>query len=173
VARARRPRVVGGHGGPPHRDRQTRTLPPSFTFHRGKSETFQRFQALPLGSGDGYDSLNNVMSESDSYTGDSVSYGYDYNGRRISMASTMNGVPQPTVNYAYDCDDQLVQMSNNGTLIGGSCGPGNLVVSCNINGETQIQFCDLPWLHGTAVFGPPSGGASQGVITAGTNRQDG
>jgi hypothetical protein len=51
VTDSERPRGVGGHGGPPHQDRQTRTLPPSFTFHRGKSETFQRFQALPWGAG--------------------------------------------------------------------------------------------------------------------------
>ncbi len=33
----------------------------------------------------------------------------------------MNGVSQPTINYGYDCVDELVGMSNNGTWIPPSC----------------------------------------------------
>ena len=80
-----------------------------------------------------YDALDSVLSESDSLTNDSSNYGYDFNGRRISLHATMNSVSQPTISYGYDCADELIGMSNSTTV--SSCSPSNKIV----NGGTSTQ----------------------------------
>jgi YD repeat-containing protein len=91
-----------------------------------------------------YDSLNNFLSEANSLTNESATYGYDSNGRRISMQSSIAGIAQPTVNYRYDCDDELIGMSNDGSALP-SCGPGiDVDNNSDVNGtEEQSQFSFL------------------------------
>ena len=81
-----------------------------------------------------YDSLDSVLSLSDTaHGGSSVSYTYDWNGRRTSMTPSW----EPAVNYGYDCDDRLIGMSSNGTRIQ-SCSPTIKVT--NGNYATQFSF---------------------------------
>jgi YD repeat-containing protein len=89
-----------------------------------------------------YDSLNDILQESayDSATGTTyhqVNYQYDANGRRTSLAPTLSGVAMPTINYGYDCADELVAMSNNGTSLQ-SCGPSSSIT--NGTTSTQVAF---------------------------------
>ncbi len=81
-----------------------------------------------------YDSLDSVLLEKDSLTNDSTNYSYDSNGRRTSLQPTMNNASQPTMNYGYDCADELISMSNNGSSLQ-SCSPTNYVA----NGGTSTQ----------------------------------
>ncbi len=87
---------------------------------------------------DTYDSLDSVLSESDSFAPYySVTYGYDLNGRRISMQAKMNGTAQPTLNYGYDCDDELIGITSSGS---GYSSPPNCSPSTSVtNGTTSTQ----------------------------------
>ena len=88
-----------------------------------------------------YDSLDSILSESDSLTSYSTKYDYDYNGRRISLQPTLNGVAQPAISYGYDCADELIGMSNNGTWTPPSCSPSIFVnYTGNINSSAQVAF---------------------------------
>ncbi len=91
-----------------------------------------------------YDSLDSVRSETGYQTGVntplySLTYQYDTNGRRISLLPALNGVNQPTINYGYDCADELVSMSNNGTSLQ-SCGPGNNVTNGDPSTQVDIYY---------------------------------
>ena len=83
-----------------------------------------------------YDALDSILSEADSATGDSTAYSYDSNGRRTSMQAVMNH-NTVTVKYGYDCADELIGMSNNGSAIP-SCSPSNYVP--NGSNTTQAAF---------------------------------
>src|SRR5208282_605050 len=88
-----------------------------------------------------YDALNSILSESDSLTNNSVAYGYDSNGRRTSLQPKMNNVSQPTISYGYDCADELVGISNNGSWTPPNCGPATFVnYNNNINNSAQVAF---------------------------------
>jgi YD repeat-containing protein len=83
-----------------------------------------------------YDALDSILSEADSATSDSTAYSYDSNGRRTSMQAVMNH-NTVTVKYGYDCADELIGMSNNGSAIP-SCSPSNYVP--NGSNTTQAGF---------------------------------
>jgi YD repeat-containing protein len=92
-----------------------------------------------------YDGIDDVMSESQTTTNgtamqppSTVAYQYDLNGRRTSMQATINNTPQPAVNYVYDCDDELVEMSNGGPLTVSSCGPSNYVAGSYADQGAQV-----------------------------------
>ena len=94
-----------------------------------------------------YDGLDNSLSETansglsptsiptPATTYHVLQYTYDTNGRRTSMAASLNGVALPNTNYGYDCADELVSMSNNGTSLT-SCAPSTFV---GYNGNTSTQ----------------------------------
>ncbi len=88
-----------------------------------------------------YDSLDNLRSEIGTHsmggTDYQVQYQYDSNGRRTQLQPTLPGTTQPTTNYGYDCDDELVSMSNDGTTLP-SCSPSNNVT--NGDPSTQVAF---------------------------------
>ena len=86
---------------------------------------------------DTYDSLDSILSENDNYGPQtSVTYGYDPNGRRISMQGTLGSTALPTVNYGYDCADELIGITTTGS--GG--GPPNCSPSTSVtNGTTSTQ----------------------------------
>jgi YD repeat-containing protein len=91
------------------------------------------------GPGFTYDSLDSVLAETDwdshsNITYRQLQYQYDSNGRRIQLQPTLNGSAEPTINYGYDCADELVSMSNNGSALQ-SCSPGTSVT----NGSTSTQ----------------------------------
>jgi YD repeat-containing protein len=87
---------------------------------------------------DTYDSLDSILSENDTYTpNNSVTYGYDPNGRRISMQGTLNKTALPTVNYGYDCADELIGITTTGS---GYSNPPNCSSSTSVtNGTTSTQ----------------------------------
>lgn len=97
-----------------------------------------------------YDGVDNVLSEAETpgttvlslppvntpgTTSPTLGFKYDENGRRTQMTSTLNNFSMPTVNYGYDCADELVSMSNNGTQLP-SCGPSG---SVSYTGNTTTQ----------------------------------
>jgi len=83
-----------------------------------------------------YDSLDSVLSAMDS-AGSSVSYTYDSNGRRLSMTPAW----EAAFNYGYDCADELIGISNNGTWTPPNCSPSNFVnFTGNISTAAQIAF---------------------------------
>jgi len=85
-----------------------------------------------------YDSLDSILSTSDSANpSNSVSYTYDSNGRRIGMAPAS----EAAFSYGYDCADELVGISNNGTWTPPNCGPSTFVnYNNNINNSAQVAF---------------------------------
>ena len=88
-----------------------------------------------------YDSLDSILSEKDPLLNNSVAYGYDSNGRRTSLQPTMNKISQPTISYGYDCADELVGISNNGTWTPPNCGPSTFVnYNNNISNSAQVAF---------------------------------
>lgn len=73
-----------------------------------------------------YDSLNHVLAESPSGR-PTVSYGYDYNGRLISMQPPpVKGTTRPALNYGYDCGDELNEITNDGSSVP-SCSPSTYI----------------------------------------------
>jgi hypothetical protein len=80
-----------------------------------------------------YDALDSVLSEHDSLLNNTTNYGYDPNGRRISLQPTRGGNSKPTISYGYDCADELIAMSNGTTV--SSCSPSNYIA----NGGTSTQ----------------------------------
>ena len=85
-----------------------------------------------------YDSLDSVLSATDSANAsNSVTYGYDSNGRRVSMTPAS----EAAFNYGYDCADELVGVSNNGSWSPPSCGPSTFVnYTDNISASAQVAF---------------------------------
>ena len=85
-----------------------------------------------------YDSLDSVLSTSDSANAaNSVSYTYDPNGRRIIMTPASAAA----ISYGYDCADELVGISNNGTWTPPSCSPSTSVnYTGNISTSAQVAF---------------------------------
>ncbi len=95
-----------------------------------------------------YDGIDDVLSETQTTTqgtptqpSSSVAYTYDSNGRRISAQATIGTTSQPAVNYEYDCDDELVEMSNGGPLTVSSCSPSNYVGGCHAGEGAQVGVC--------------------------------
>jgi YD repeat-containing protein len=92
-----------------------------------------------------YDSLDNVLSEGGLDPSGTVNtnlvYQYDSNGRRIQLTPTLNSTVQPVINYGYDCADELVSMSNNGSSLQ-SCSPSIDVT--NGDPSTQVDFYYTP-----------------------------
>ena len=80
-----------------------------------------------------YDSLDSILTASDNYNQHpySVSYTYDLNDRPTIMTPSWEGVS----NYGYDCADELVSMSNNGSSLQ-SCSPST---SVGYSGNTSTQ----------------------------------
>jgi YD repeat-containing protein len=120
-----------------------------------------------------YDSLDNVLTDaglnSNSSTIDyQVQYQYDSNGRRTQIQSpTLNGNVQPTINYGYDCDDELVSMSNDGSSLQ-SCSPSNDVT--NGDESTQVAFYyleegELNWMASNGVLALNTGIDADGRVT--------
>ena len=76
-----------------------------------------------------YDGVDNVLSEAETPgtynfytntpgpTSPTLNFTYDENGRRTQLTSTLNGYSMPTINYGYDCADELVSMSNDGSQL--------------------------------------------------------
>ncbi len=86
-----------------------------------------------------YDSLDSPLSEIDSATNDQMTYGYDSNGRRISMQGSMNGTMQPEITYGYDCADELIGATTAGN---GYANPPNCSSSTDVTngGGYNTQF---------------------------------
>ena len=97
-----------------------------------------------------YDGVDNVLSEAETPgtynfytntpgpTSPTLNFTYDENGRRTQLTSTLNGYSMPTINYGYDCADELVSMSNDGSQLP-SCGPSTNV-SYTGNTSTQTAY---------------------------------
>ena len=97
-----------------------------------------------------YDSLDDVRSEGGEDPSGTVStqlgYQYDLNGRRIQFTPTLNGNAQPTINYGYDCADELISMSNKGSALQ-SCSPSNNVTNGDPSTQVAIYYDTdgIPW----------------------------
>jgi YD repeat-containing protein len=119
-----------------------------------------------------YDSLDNVLSDTGAHsmggTDYQVQYQYDSNGRRTQLQPSLNGIPPlPAINYGYDCDDQLVSMSNNGNTLQ-SCSPSNSVT--NGDESTQVAFYyaeagEISWMASDGVLAWNTGIDADGRVT--------
>ncbi len=96
------------------------------------------------GPGFTYDSMDNILTESgfDSSAPQAppyykLTYQYDSNGRRVSVAPVLGSVTFPTIRYAYDCADELVAIANDGSSPV-SCGP--TVNVTNGDPSSQVAF---------------------------------
>jgi YD repeat-containing protein len=86
-----------------------------------------------------YDSLDSILKATDNYVtpAPTVSYAYDSNGRRISMTPSW----EAAFEYGYDCGDELVGISNNGTWTPPNCSPSTFVnYNNNISASAQVAF---------------------------------
>ncbi|MFZ1886960.1 MAG: hypothetical protein WAU33_02935 [Candidatus Binataceae bacterium] len=88
-----------------------------------------------------FDSLDNILTETQPpgpNGANSAAYAYDANGRRTSLVPKLNGVNQTTINYGYDCADELIAASNNGSVP--SCSPSNSVTNGSTNTQVGINY---------------------------------
>ena len=89
----------------------------------------------------GYDGLDSVLAEVETggtFVNSSI-YQYDENGRRSALYSVISDNNQPEVQYGYDCADELVSMSNNGSSLQ-SCSPSNNVTNGGTNTQVGINY---------------------------------
>ena len=92
-----------------------------------------------------------------------LNYFYDFNGRRTQMTSSLNGNTLPTVNYGYDCADELVSMSNDGSALT-SCGSSTFV---GYNGNYSTQTA-----HNYDADGALANSVANGIETVFTRDAD-
>ena len=106
-----------------------------------------------------YDGVDNVLTETTTYTGYSaaITYGYDVAGRMITRAEKINGGGYNFEAINYDPDDEVTNISNNST-------PYSFAELCyDLDGNRKTLTTTVSSTTGCTV--PPSPCGSSGVCT--------